>query len=54
VTGKVQLPFKLFAKYQRQEAAKDMTSNGSVTLMKDGARIEQRFYIPEDLFNVPS
>ncbi len=53
VTGKVQLPFKLFAEYQDQEAAKDMATNGSIPLMKDGAGVQQRFDIPKNLFHLP-
>jgi hypothetical protein len=53
VAGMAQLSFTLLTKNESQKAAKNMTANGPITLMEDGAGIEQRLYISKDLFDLP-
>ena len=35
LTGQAQMSFQLFTKHQGEKAAKDMTANDPITLMKD-------------------
>ena len=53
VTGFLQPAIQLLPDDQCKKAAEDMTPDGFIQLMEDGAGIQNRLHVPEDLLYLP-